>query len=440
MGLFEKIEFDPIEPDNLSKITRSSRQWTDETLVISYGPWAKAKAFFYLLLALFFSFILFADGSFVLQIVTGGLFVLGVRYLSECLLTRDVTFSPEGIVKRGYLGKTVLPARALVANVTDNLISVSHGSIKNFRESVMIPCSLIDAEQSSDIVAYVEDVYQIRTTPSTSGATAGGSPRANHLALVAFHKAVTSYRTMSAFFVIFALIAFFAVVLPDRFNGLAPQLPHFPIRLLCIVLAMIGFVVLKSFSTPGSASGTDSIENQLKQTENSSFLCAVVSNGMAFLGLLLLFLFGNMLDFLVFTFMGVLTFCDFHPRFSAWEKAVKAVEPVVSTEAAEASVPLRRSFQVSLVLMGTLAVASYGEDSRYLYKNRQDCVDDWGEENCQECQDTSGGGSGGGGGGGRIYGPRYGSGGGRPTKAMGITSVSRNGFGSLGRFHASFGG
>lgn len=438
MGLFEKIEFDPIEPDNLSSISRSSRLWSDETLVISYGPWAKAKAFFYLVLALFFSFILFSDGSFVLQIVAGGLFVFGVWYLSECLLIRDVTFSPEGIIKRGYVGKAILPARALVANVTDNLISVSHGSIKNFRESVMIPCSLIDAEQSSDIVAYVEDVYQIRTTPSTSGATAGGSPRANHLALVAYHKAVTSYRTMSAFFVIFALIAFFTVALSDRFFGIAPQLPHFPVRLLCIVLTMVGFVVLKNFSTSsGSASGTEPVENRLKRAENSSFLCAVVSNGMAFLGLLLLLLLGNMLDFLVFTFIGVLTFCDFHPRFSTWEKAVKAVEPAVFAEAAEASAPLRRSFQVSLVLMGTLAVASYGEDSRYLYKNRQDCVGDWGEENCQECQDTTGGGSGGGG---RIYGPRYGSGGGRPTKAVGVHSVSRGGFGSLGRFHASFGG
>lgn len=437
MGLFEKIEYDPIEPDNLSAISRSSQRWTDETLVISYGSWEKVKALFYLLLALFFSFMLFAEGSFILQIMAGGLIVFSVWYLSQVLLTRDITFTPDGIVTKGFIGETVIPARALVMNVTDNLICLSHGSIKNYRESIIIPCSLVTAEQCSDIVAYGEDVYQVKTTPSTSGATAGGSPRANHLALVAYHKAVTSYRTMSAFFVIFTLVAFFTVVLTDRFFGLAPQLPHLLVRLLCIVLAMAGFVALKSLSTtPVNAAGAEPIEKRLRRVENASFMCAVVSNGIAFLGLLLLLLLGNMVDFWVFTIIGVLSFCDFHPRFSIWEQSVKGTEPAKGEGTPGVSVPLRRSFQVSLVLMGTLAVASYGEDSRYLYKNRQDCVDDWGEENCQECQDTTGGGSGGG----HYYGPRYGSGGGRATRAVGVHSVSRGGFGSLGRFHASFGG
>jgi hypothetical protein len=97
----------------------------------------------------------------------------------------------------------------------------------------------------------------------------------------------------------------------------------------------------------------------------------------------------------------------------------------------------RRSLQVSLVLVGALAVSSYGESQHYLYKSKKDCLDDWGSE--QECKEPPAGSgyyrS-------RYYfGPRYGSyQTGRPTHSVGSVAVSRGGFGSLGGFHASFGG
>jgi len=88
------------------------------------------------------------------------------------------------------------------------------------------------------------------------------------------------------------------------------------------------------------------------------------------------------------------------------------------------------------VLMGALALLSYGESSHYLYASRKDCLEDWGDS--RDCREATSGG--GGSYSGRYYGPRYGSGGGRATRAIGIGSVSRGGFGSLGSFHASFGG
>jgi uncharacterized protein YgiB involved in biofilm formation len=93
--------------------------------------------------------------------------------------------------------------------------------------------------------------------------------------------------------------------------------------------------------------------------------------------------------------------------------------------------------QVSLVLMGTLAVASYGDSRHYLYKNRKDCLDDWGgnEQDCREPDRSSHYYRSG-----YWYGPRYGQGGVRAARAVGSTTVSRGGFGSLGSFHASFGG
>ncbi len=99
--------------------------------------------------------------------------------------------------------------------------------------------------------------------------------------------------------------------------------------------------------------------------------------------------------------------------------------------------PRRRSLQVSLVLMGALAMASYGESRNYLYKNKKDCLDDWGsEQSCREAPASSGYYRTG-----YYFGPRYGTPrGGMGTHSVGAVTVSRGGFGSLGGFHASFGG
>ena len=104
----------------------------------------------------------------------------------------------------------------------------------------------------------------------------------------------------------------------------------------------------------------------------------------------------------------------------------------------------RRTLQISLVLIGTLAVAGCGEKGqRHLYKSKQDCLDDWGndEKSCEEVQKGS-----------RhyssgmhyYYGPWYRSGtifsGRQGSRAISTMNISRGGFGSLSGFHSGRGG
>lgn len=97
----------------------------------------------------------------------------------------------------------------------------------------------------------------------------------------------------------------------------------------------------------------------------------------------------------------------------------------------------RATLQISLVLIGLVTVAGCGEkkQQRSVYKNRQDCLDDWGG-NDKDCQQPPQGsqhyGTG------FYYGPHYG-GSYRPSRSVGITSVSRGGFGSVGHFFSSGG-
>jgi uncharacterized protein YgiB involved in biofilm formation len=96
----------------------------------------------------------------------------------------------------------------------------------------------------------------------------------------------------------------------------------------------------------------------------------------------------------------------------------------------------RATLQISLVLVGLVTMTGCGEkQQRSVYKNRQDCLDDWGG-NDKDCQQPPQGsqhyGTG------FYYGPHYG-GSYRPSRSVGVTSVSRGGFGSIGHFFSSGG-
>jgi len=437
MALFEKIELEPVEQEEHGGLSRSSRRWRDETLTVVYPLWKRGMILLMSLIVLPIAQAILDEGILAFEMATFVALLITVWYLGNSLLTSDITFTPDGIVRNSLFGRTVLPGDALVMTVSDLSIRFVHGTEKNIREAVRVHRFIVTTAESEEILAYVEDVY---------GASAGKSPRAGKKprgstrALDEYGNSVDAYRTMAALFVVFALIAFFAVALPDNFSGFGHELPSFPVRLACIVLALGSFLLLRRLApTPARLEGMklELIGVRLKKLDNAAFASAAVATCVAGLGLLLLFIFGNMLDFYLFLLVGVLYFHDCYPRLSTWQRVAGGT---AAEGEGETSLLPRRSLQVSVVLMGALALLSYGESSHYLYASRKDCLEDWGDS--RDCREATSGGGGGGGGSysGRYYGPRYGSGGGRATRAIGIGSVSRGGFGSLGSFHASFGG
>ncbi len=434
MSLFEKIELEAIEPQETEDIPQSSRKWTDETFVVEY-PWSKK------LIAIFFSLLFLPmfqafteEGLFAFEVIVAVIFVIAVWYLSDLILTRTITFSPHKIVKNGYFSQTEIRTDELIMDVNEQNIRFFHATEKNHRESVKIRRYMVAADDCADILKYAADIYHV-TGKRKTGTAATGKKGTSSLALVEYHKAVSSYRMTLACLVIFSLIALFTAGFSDKFYGLAPGIPAFPVRLLCIALTISVFFLQKRLASTGDVKSKGALlEVRLKQADRSSFICAGAANGVALLGLLLFLLFGNLFDFYLFLLVGVLYFYDFYPRFSQWELAVRDSAPAPSEAV---SVPRRRSLQVSLVLMGALAVTSYGESKHYVYANRKDCVDDWGDG--KDCQQAPAGSSHYGSSH-YYYGPRYGSVGGRAIRSVGVGTISRSGFGSLGSFHASFGG
>ncbi len=438
MGLFEKISFEPIEVEDAAEAPRSTRQWAkNETFTVEYFLGKKWLLFIYpfFLIPVILTFL--EDGFFPMEIIAVGGIIFGIRYLIEPLTTRDITFSPEGIVRRGTLGRTVIPAGSLLMKANSQCIRFFHGTRKNFRESVTVYRYLIEAGEAADILKYAEDVYHVSANAKLAGTTREGKGCLGSLALQEYRKAASSYLMISLFFVVFVLVALFTVGITGRFYGFAPALPSFPVRLACIALATGGFLMLRRLNRAegrGSGAAPLPLEARLKKLESPAFIPAVAASAMGCLGLVLLLLFGNRLDFYLFMLIGVLCFYDFYPRLSAWEEAVGETP----AEAAREERPLapRRSLQISLVLMGALAVASQGESRHYIYNSRQDCLEDWGGG--QDCREAPPGSSHYGTH--TYYGPRYGSSTGRAPRSVGVGTISRGGFGSFGSFHASFGG
>jgi uncharacterized protein YgiB involved in biofilm formation len=103
----------------------------------------------------------------------------------------------------------------------------------------------------------------------------------------------------------------------------------------------------------------------------------------------------------------------------------------------------RCTLQITLVLIGTLAVAGCGnKEQRHVYTNKQDCLDDWNNDpkSCEEIPPNN-----------PNYrsnahyffGPMFRSGttfsSGQGSRSIRTMSVSRGGFGSLAGFHSSGG-
>lgn len=103
----------------------------------------------------------------------------------------------------------------------------------------------------------------------------------------------------------------------------------------------------------------------------------------------------------------------------------------------------RSTLKISLALIGAVAITAScsRQESRHIYKNKEDCLADWGNTstNCEEIKNTdsryhSGG---------RFFGPYFHSGSSYPgsgSRAIGTHSTSRSGFGSSGRSYSSSGG
>ncbi len=437
MVLYEKIEMEPVEPEvpeGEGDLHRSSRRWSDETLTVVYPLWKRGLILLISLLLLPVVQSILEEGIFAFEVLTVIVVVVTVWYLGACLVTNVITFTPEGIVRTGLLGRTVLPNDSLVMTVSDLGIRFVYGSGKNIREAVTVHRFVISTGESEDVLAYVEDVYNTRSKWKRPAPPK--TPRTSPLSLGEYGKSVDTYRTMGAFFIAVALIGVFAVGLSNTFSGFGHSLPSFPVRLGCIGLAVGAFLVLRRLAPTSArleAMKPEPVTVRLERLDSAAFKSALVATAVAFIGLVLLFLFGNMFDFYLFPLVGFLYYHDCYPRLTTWEGVVRGA-PGEGGE--RASLLPRRSLQVSVVLMGTLAMLSYGESSHYLYNSRKDCLDDWGDS--RDCREATGGsgymGSG------RYYGPRYGSGGGRAMRSVGVGMISRGGFGSLGSFHASFGG
>ncbi|HWI41456.1 MAG TPA: hypothetical protein VNX25_08215 [Verrucomicrobiae bacterium] len=394
------------------------------------------------------AWIMVTADDFVLHIFGCGALVCTLLLLYECLGTTAFVLYPDRIVKKRLFSTPAqVPAVCAVMTMDQHVIRFCHGSRRNFRERITIIRYMVNddsaraavshAEKHYGICLKMEDGFDICENPKFSGCGSGKNRVVSRLLLDAFHQTVFTYRLLIGFFVAYALIVVFTAGLADDFQGVAPEWPAAGIRAGCIAAAVTVYFLLRRFDRRAAEAAEPHLTwaDRMRRLENVSFASALSANGVALLGLALFFIGGNLLDFYMFLAVGCFYFGEFHPRLSRWEAAAAAGHRPHDT-VPEPVAARRRSLHVSLVLMGTLAVAAYGEEHRYLYKNKKDCLDDWGsEQDCQEPPPRSVHfGSG------RYYGPRYGGSTGKGGRAVGRVSVSRGGFGSLGSFHASFGG
>jgi len=430
-----------------------------DMLIVPYDGAKKAgRAVFGIILLALFATLVFND-EFALHLIGVAGFMTTLLFLAEWLATSAITLEPDRIVKRRlFFGDTVIPSRRAVMTMDLHTIRFYHGNTVNRRERITIRLSMI-AESSRDaIVEYADTRYEIRlaevkggegegTTQEGSGT--GKGRKIGTLLLEPYTRAISIYRSALGFMGTFFAIAVITVGTSDDFAGLAPELPAFTVRLVCILLAVGAYPLLRMINPANAAGGDGSSpvsvaklpwSQRFKGLENHTTASAVVVTGVFTLGFVLFMQFGNILDFYLFQAVGMLYYLDFYPHLSVWERLSEGRRE----QAAETGTALlvdppptrRRSLQVSLVVMGALAVSSYGQSHNYLYKNKKDCLDDWGsEQSCTEPPTGSGYYQSG-----YYFGPRYGTYYRSSNHSVGAVPVSRGGFGALGSFHASFGG
>jgi hypothetical protein len=429
-----------------------------ETVTVTYEAGRKMVLAMVGALLMGISLFMIGSGQFVLHLIGVAGCVTVFLFLVEGLSTTAITLAPDRVGKRRiFFGETVIPARRVFMAIDQHTVRFYHGSTVNRRERITIRRAMISSESYGQIVYYAETRYGIQLkaektgegdSETRQGSAAGKGRKVSPLILEQFTAACSSYRFAAATMAVCAVIAVIAVGVADDFSGVAPALPAYWIRIAGILLALGAYPLLKRLDAADGAAAGDSpispsklpISQRFKGLATNAFTSAIIVAAVACLGLLLFLLFGNLLDLYLFMAAAVLFYRDFYPGLSAWERLsegrVEMPAETVQGPLVDPAPARRRSMQVSLVVMGALAVTSFGQSQQYLYKNKKDCMDDWGSE--QSCQEPTQGSryyrTG------YYYGPRYGTLNRSGSRAVGAVSVSRGGFGSLGSMHASFGG
>lgn len=102
----------------------------------------------------------------------------------------------------------------------------------------------------------------------------------------------------------------------------------------------------------------------------------------------------------------------------------------------------RSSAQITLVLIGMVALSGCQSEQRNVYKSKEDCLQDWGRpEDCEQVSPANNYYGGGYHPVGYYYGPRYHGSGGTLTgiPSTRAVAVARGGFGSSAGFHGGGG-
>ena len=426
-------------------------------LAVPYDRSSKFRRAVFGTLGLLVLAMLVCSGIFVLHLLGLLCFVIAAVFLFDSLFTTQIIFAADRIVKQRWLfGEIVVPVRRAVMTRDQHFIRFCHGGTVNRSERITIQLSMISARERDAIGRVAAESYDIHLakagkgageSTSLEGGATGRGRKVSSMLLDEFGGTVATYRYAAWFMLIFLAIGIITIGVSDDFAGVAPGLPAFWIRLVFIGLTLAAYPLLKRLNRAGDGGDDGSSlaeiaklpwNQRFKGLDNSATFSATLIASIAFLGFLSLILFGNIIDLYLFLIVATVYYLDFYPRLSVWERVSEGrKEPSADSELTEPPLARRRSMQVSLVVMGVLAMGSYGQSQNYLYKSKKDCMDDWGsEQSCQEPQAGS-----------RYYrtgyyyGPRYGtmfrSG---SNHSVGVASVSRGGFGSLASFHGSHGG
>ena len=430
---------------------------TTALLTIPYKRGSKVRRAVFGALGLLVLAMLIFSGNFALHLIGVGCLVITVVFLFDSLFTTNIIFAADRIIKqRFFFGDTVVPVRRAVMTQDQHFIRFCHGGTANRSEQITIQLAMISARERVAVVRVAAESYAIHLVKAGKGAeesatleggATGRGRKVSALLLDEFGATVQTYRYAAWFMLIFLAIAIIAIGVSDDFTGAAPGLPAYWVRLIFILLALAAYPLLKKLNNAGDGGddGTSLADIaklpwnlRFKGLDKSATVSAILIAAIAFLGFLSLILFGSIIDLYLFLIVAFGYYLDFYPRLSVWERVSEGrKEPVAGSELLEPPLARRRSMQVSLVVMGVLAVGNYGQSQNYLYKSKQDCLDDWGsEQSCQEPQAGS-----------RYYrtgyyyGPRFGTtfraG---SNRSIGAVAVSRGGFGSLASFHGSHGG